>query len=114
VYLFGSYADGTATASSDVDIAILTDLEVKFSGRELFDLSVKLGRKLGKEVDLVHLNKMYTDFRFVIVSTGKQIFCKDIFFGDTFDMLAYSQFQKLEDERREIVEDIKIRGRIYD
>ena len=64
-------------------------------------------------VDLVGLQEASTDFRFVIVSTGQRIYCSDRTYCDTFDMIAYSMYQRLELERREIVEAVKKRGRIY-
>ena len=52
-------------------------------------------------------------FRFVIVSSGQRIYCNDRAYSDTFDMIAYSMYQRLELERREIVEAVKKRGSIY-
>lgn len=48
--LFGSYADGTATESSDVDIMVEFSQPVGF---EFIDLAVDLENLLQKRVDLV-------------------------------------------------------------
>ena len=48
--LFGSYADGTATEDSDVDIMVEFNHPVGF---ELVDLSVDLEIILNKKVDIV-------------------------------------------------------------
>lgn len=48
--LFGSYADGTATDNSDIDIMVEFDQPVGF---EFVDLSVELENLLQKRVDLV-------------------------------------------------------------
>lgn len=48
--LFGSYADGTATEGSDVDIMVEFNRPVGF---EFIDLSVELENLLQKPVDLV-------------------------------------------------------------
>jgi uncharacterized protein len=48
--LFGSYADGTATETSDVDILVEFSRPVGF---EFIDLSIELESLLKKPVDLV-------------------------------------------------------------
>jgi predicted nucleotidyltransferase len=48
--LFGSHARGTATADSDVDLAVLAP------GSDLLELAATLGRDLGREVDVISLD----------------------------------------------------------
>lgn len=50
LYLFGSYADGTFSEDSDVDLAIFSD---NLTYVELVDLEDKISERLEKEVDLV-------------------------------------------------------------
>ena len=53
-YLFGSYADGSAEDSSDIDIAVyLQDLDIDMR----LDLHHKLQKALHKDIDLVILNE---------------------------------------------------------
>ncbi len=54
-----------------------------------------------------------TDLQFQVISTGKRIYCVDETACGTFDMLTYSTYQRLERERKEIVEVIKERGSVY-
>lgn len=68
---------------------------------------------LSADVDLVNLQQANIDFRFIIVSTAKRIFCADRTFCDNFEMITYSMYQYFEEERKPIIEDIKKRGRIY-
>ena len=49
--IFGSYAKGTATPSSDIDIYVQTDAD--FSLFDLTSLQLQLEKVLGKEVDLI-------------------------------------------------------------
>lgn len=115
VYLFGSQADGTARAGSDYDIAFLVEWGHSPSRRELWKLSLLLAKQLRVDyVDLIDLQNASTVFRFEIVSTGERIFTKDEDFCATFEMTAYSMYQRLNFERREILEDIKKRGYIYE
>lgn len=54
-YLFGSYADNSYTASSDVDVALyLIDLSVDNRLQIIYDLS----KLLKKDIDLVVLNEV--------------------------------------------------------
>jgi predicted nucleotidyltransferase len=58
VYLFGSRARGRAKETSDVDLAILVDPDVKVDEPELNrDLIVGLSRALRKDIHLVILNR---------------------------------------------------------
>ena len=54
-YLFGSFADGSYSENSDIDIAIYLDEKYNF-----FDIKLhvhhQLERKLNKEIDIVVLN----------------------------------------------------------
>jgi predicted nucleotidyltransferase len=50
LYLFGSYANGTFTEESDIDLAIFSE---NLSYIELVDLEDKISERLGKEIDLV-------------------------------------------------------------
>lgn len=115
VYLFGSQADGTARAHSDYDIAFLVEWGHSPSRRELWELSLLLAKQLRVDyVDLIDLQNASTVFRFEIVSTGERIFTKDEDYCATFEMTVYSMYQRLNFERREILEDIKKRGYIYE
>jgi uncharacterized protein len=53
IYLFGSQADGSATPSSDIDIAVLLDKKMNPVAR--FDLEQTLAIEFNQDVDLVDL-----------------------------------------------------------
>lgn len=52
--LFGSYAKGSATEKSDVDLLISTDV----TGLRFFGIAERLRRELHKEVDLLDLRQL--------------------------------------------------------
>ncbi len=116
VYLFGSYGTEDERPSSDVDIALLLLPEqAKAAGSLLLgELHLALAELLGKEVDLVNLRQVSTVFQKEIVMTGQQIFCADVYAADEFEMLTLSYYQKLNEERREILAAFKESGRAYD
>ena len=53
-YLFGSYAKGTATETSDVDLLVSTDV----TGMQFFELTERLRETLHKRVDLLDLKQL--------------------------------------------------------
>lgn len=116
VYLFGSYGTEVERPSSDVDIALLLPpKEAKVVGSLLLsDLHLVLAELLGKEVDLVNLRQVSTVFQKEIVMTGERIYCADAYAADEFEMLTLSYYQKLNEERREILAAFAESGRAYD
>lgn len=116
VYLFGSYGTEDERPSSDVDIALLLPHDVaKAAGSLLLgELHLALAELLGKEVDLVNLRQVSTVFQKEIVMTGQQIYCADAYAADEFEMLTLSYYQKLNEERREILAAFAESGRAYD
>ncbi|MDR0621108.1 MAG: nucleotidyltransferase domain-containing protein [Deltaproteobacteria bacterium] len=63
VRLFGSYARGEATPSSDVDL--LVDTGIVYSLFKVGGLYGDLKEALGMEIDLITINKKENDFDFL-------------------------------------------------
>ncbi|MCP4418295.1 MAG: nucleotidyltransferase domain-containing protein [Chloroflexi bacterium] len=116
VYLFGLYGTGAERPFSDVDIAILLPPEIaKAAGSLLLgDLHLALAELLGREVDLVNLRQVSTVFQKEITLSGRQIYCADAYATDEFEMLVLSFYQKLNEERREILAAFAETGRAYE
>ena len=78
-YLFGSFAKGTDSHSSDVDVALLLaddtgpDTHTDLAGRYQGNLSELLGR----EVDVVILNEAPPFLKFQIFRHGQRLFDRD-------------------------------------
>lgn len=73
IILFGSYAKGTQTHKSDIDIAIQMESEIPLhlwaKIEEIFEESY-----LPQKVDVIDFNRVETDFQNHILKTGKVIF----------------------------------------
>jgi predicted nucleotidyltransferase len=115
VYLFGSAADGTERADSDIDIALLLPPEeAKGAGSLAFsDLRFDLEAQLGRRIDLVNLRTASTVFKKEITCFGVRVFTAPGNEADIFEMLVLSFYGKLNEERAEILEAFASTGRAY-
>lgn len=115
IYLFGSYGTENQRPTSDVDIALLLPHAQAVLERHL-DLSpcrTELQSALGREVDLVNLRQANTVFQKEVIAEGHLICCADTRALDEFEMLVISYYQKLNEERREILDAFFRTGRAY-
>ncbi|MBH0201049.1 MAG: nucleotidyltransferase domain-containing protein [Nitrospira sp.] len=111
LYRFGSYAQGGARPDSDVDLAVLTRDPIPALRR--FELAQELAAHLHCDVDLVDLRTASTVMRMQVISTGE---CLDAPNGPArreFEMYVYSDYARLNEERREILNRVRASGSIY-
>ncbi|HRD67772.1 MAG TPA: nucleotidyltransferase domain-containing protein [Candidatus Competibacter sp.] len=116
IYLFGSYDTEYQRPNSDVDIALLLPPEkIRETGSlALGPLWFELECRLGKAVDLIDLRQMPTVFRKEIIAADRRIYCGDEYAADEFEMLTLSFYQKLNQERREVLAKGLRSGRFHD
>lgn len=103
IYLFGSYAAGVASESSDIDIGYLS--QKKFSHIERWEISQRLAIALNKDVDLIDMRETNTIFRYQILSLGNRIYGAG-YEVESFETLAYSFYLRFQEERKPIVDAI--------
>jgi uncharacterized protein len=115
IYLFGSYDTDKAWPNSDVDIALLLPPdEAKRVGDMTFDKArMTLEQLLGKDVDLINLRRVSTVFQKEIIMAERRIFCADAYAADEFEMLMLSYYQKLNEERADVLTEGLRSGRFY-
>jgi len=113
IYLFGSRNSRNFNGSSDIDLAILTEHSLTPDGKVLLEHQMELSLLLNNDVDLVDLRTVPLDFKYIILSGGNRIYCRDESKCDTFEMTTYSMYQRFELERRDIVDAVKERGFIH-
>jgi predicted nucleotidyltransferase len=77
-YLFGSVARGTATATSDIDVAVLFTAEPSgtLAGLHL-DLEAEIERAVGTPVQLVVLNRAPVDLVHRVLRDGMLVLDRD-------------------------------------
>ena len=115
IYLFGSYGTENEWPDSDVDIALLLPpYEAKKTGSLVMsELHFSLESLLKKDVDLVNLRQVSTVFQKEIIMAERRIFCADNYAADEFEMLVLSFYQKLNEERAELLAEGLRSGSFY-
>ncbi len=102
IYLYGSFAQGGTHPESDVDVAVLCREPI--DSVRLFETAQDLAVRLRRDVDLIDLSKSSTVFRVQVVGKGRRIFTGDQIATDVFEMYALSDYARLQEERREVLE----------
>jgi len=114
IYLFGSYLTPDQEQDSDVDIAVLFPHEKAklLKNLAMSDCRDALENVLKRMVDLVNLRMVNTVFQNEIIQQGRIIHQQNERAVDEFEMQVMSSYQKLNEERAGILEDILETGRI--
>jgi predicted nucleotidyltransferase len=110
-YRFGSQVKGTARPGSDVDLAVLAQRPIPNLRR--FELAQELAAQLHRDVDLVDLHQASTVMKMQVLSTGTCLDAPNDQARQTFEMYAYADYARLNEERREIVKGVTKRGLVY-
>lgn len=106
IIIFGSYARGTQTKESDIDIAI--KVENNISKIELYNISNEIEDELKMDIDLVNLDAIENDgFRYEILINGLLIYCKNGYKFDLYKLDAYREYLELNEARKIIIDELK-------
>lgn len=103
-YLFGSFALGTYTPLSDIDIAVLFDKDlsqeiVEELENEILDGLMKIFKT--DEIDLVVLNSAPLSVRYGVLETAKIIYCSNIEKTVDFQTEVVSKYLDIKPYREE-------------
>lgn len=111
LYLFGSSARGDATARSDVDLAVLTEAPLEPVRR--FEAQERVAALLGRDVDLVDLRRASAVMRVRVLADAAVLFEADRSALQRFEAFALSDYARLNEERRGILEDARRTGTVH-
>lgn len=92
-YLFGSFASGSASDNSDVDVAFFIKDSV-YIKNPLVDLEVgvALERELGCDVDVVVMNRVTSIMQHEILRTGKRLFERSAQRRSFFELKSFKEY----------------------
>jgi uncharacterized protein len=114
IYFFGTYGTPDERPDSDLDIALLFTPDENGKEEPLSFRTCKDALEVltNRDVDLINLRKMTTVFQNEIVTEGRLVYTSNTAEIDIFEMQVLSSWQKLNEERAAILEDILTSGRI--
>jgi len=108
IYLFGTYGTEYERHDSDIDIAVLLPvLASKTIGNPEFNrCGADLESLFNGHVDLINLRQANTVFQHEVIHNGQILFNAGKSVVDTFEMLTMSLYQKLNDERKAVIQHV--------
>jgi len=111
LYRFGSQTKRNIRPESDVDLAVLARNPIPALRR--FELAQELAAQLHRDVDLLDLRTASTVMRMQVISTGECLAAPEEAARREFEMYAYSDYARLNEERRDILKRISASGLVY-
>ncbi|MFH0985438.1 MAG: nucleotidyltransferase domain-containing protein [Candidatus Omnitrophota bacterium] len=112
IYRFGTWGTAEERPDSDLDLAVLPCTAMDSVRR--WELAQQLACLAGRDVDLVDLLHASTVLRMQVLANGERLYCSECADVEIFEDLVFSEYARLNEERREILKDIRQRGTIYD
>ena len=113
IYLFGSRVKGSGYVESDWDVAVLRAHTLCATPLEWWRIQEELAASINQSVDLIDLQSASTVMRFEVIGKGRRLCCGDPDYCGVFEMLSFSFYQRLQQERAVIFEEIRRSGAIY-
>ena len=117
VWLYGSRASGTENDESDFDFAVATEGRVDDAERR--ELQQRIAEALEAkgfgwpDIDVVDLQAVPLTLAAQVLETGKILYCSDEVARAFLETRLMSMYASLNEERREVIEAILARGRVY-
>jgi len=111
IYRFGTWGTAAERPDSDLDLAFLPCTPTDTVRR--WELAQQLACLVGRDVDLVDLLTASTVLRMQVLANGERLYCSDSAEVESFEDLAFSEYARLNEERREILNDIRQKGSVY-
>ena len=111
IYRFGSWGTEAQRPDSDIDIAILPARPLEQVQR--WELAQTMAVQAGRDVDLVDLLRASTVLRMQVLVHGERLYAPDAVSIERFEDMVFSSYARLNEERSDILADVRQRGSIY-
>jgi len=110
-YLFGSSVGDSVASPGDIDIAVLARRPLDALLR--WKLQERLANVLHVDVDLVDLRSASTVLRMQVVANGRVLYESDPIGRERFEDTVFSAYARLNESRRELLQEVITRGKVY-
>lgn len=111
LYLFGSAASVGMRKDSDLDLALLAERAV--DPQTLSSVRERVEQAAGRDVHLIDLRRASTVFRHQVVATGHVLLDRAPAAREFFEATAFSDYTRLNEERKGILDDVTRKGTVY-
>lgn len=111
VYRYGSAGGIYARPDSDIDLAVLAEHRLTLD--ETVQLAADLSLLTGQDADLHDLRMLPVTLRVQIVLDGVRLYAPSTAAAEEYASRTLSDYVRLNEERRGILQDIRQRGRIH-
>ena len=117
IWLYGSRASGTENEESDFDFAIAADRRLDLPERQELRRRLEDALEVSgfgwPDIDVVDLQAVPLTLAAQVLETGKVLYCSDEVAKAFLETRLMSMYASLNEERREVIEAIVVRGRVY-
>lgn len=111
IYRFGTWGTAAERPDSDLDLAFLPCTPTDTVRR--WELAQQIACLVGRDVDLVDLLTASTVLRMQVLANGERLYCSGSVEVESFEDLAFSAYARLNEERKEILNDVRQKGSVY-
>jgi len=115
IYFFGSWGTEYMREESDVDIALLLPHEraKAMKSLQMSPLHFELEKLFKRNVDLINIRQVSTVLQKEIILAERRLDCSDKNAAAEFEMMTSSYYQKLNEERQQMLADAQRTGVFY-
>jgi uncharacterized protein len=111
LYRYGSAGGAYARPESDIDLAVLAGH--RLTPDETIHLATQLTQITAQEVDFHDLRSLPVTLRVQIVVDGARLYAASAAAAEEFESRTLSDYVRLNEQRRGILQDVRERGRIH-
>jgi predicted nucleotidyltransferase len=108
IYVYGSFARGDESRSSDIDLALLLPPEEKIN--DLLGIMSDVSTRVHREVDLIDLRKVSDVLRREVLAEGRILHASQPDRVLEWEGTAISRYQRYREEVRDLLKDFQSTG----